>query len=146
MVAPPGKNDPITDVSGSLTAPSEIFAVEWDSLMSGFTQVMAPQAYTTFISHAAVLLSRALETRVWSLEGRVNELGAIRLDREISRIIGKVSNGRYSLREKFTRVAQMVMIIGLDDADEEEGISWILSHDERKRARTIRVERRDQPF
>lgn len=148
MVAPPSGSQHNADInsdSNGFTA-SDVFGVEWDSLMSGFTWVMAPSAYTKFITHAAVLLSKTLESRVWSLEGKVNELGAIRLDREISRIIGKVSNGRYALREKFIRVAQMVMIIGLDDSEEEEGISWVLNNDERRRARMIRVERRDQMF
>lgn len=141
MVAPPTGGQGLPGDTAATA--SDIFAVEWDTLMSGFTKVMAPSAYAKFITHAAVLLSRTLESRVWALEGKVNELGAIRLDREISRIIGKVSSGRYALREKFIRVAQMVMIIGLDDSEEEEGISWVLNLEERKRARMIRVERRD---
>lgn len=141
MVTPSKQGD--DSMTNSHLSASDMFGLEWDIVMHGLTRVMAPSAYTKFISHAAVLLSRTLESRVWALEGKVNELGAIRLDREISRIIGKVSNGRYSLREKFIRVAQMVMIIGLDDSDEEEGISWVLNHDERRRARMIRVERRE---
>ncbi|KAF5093628.1 hypothetical protein D0Z00_003954 [Geotrichum galactomycetum] len=139
MVSP--KSQETAEFNGTLQ-PSEQFNIEWDTLMAGFTKVMAPKAYTKFISHAAVLLSKTLETRVWSLEGKVNELGAIQLDREISRIIGKVSNGRYKLREKFIRVAQIIMIIGLDDAEDEEGIQWVLTNEERRRARSIRVERR----
>lgn len=135
------KSQETAEFNGTLQ-PSEQFNVEWDTLMAGFTKVMAPKAYSKFISHAAVLLSKTLETRVWSLEGKVNELGAIQLDREISRIIGKVSNGRYKLREKFIRVAQIIMIIGLDDAEDEEGIQWVLTNEERRRARLIRVERR----
>lgn len=133
---------PKADEYPTSLSPSELFQIEWDALMSGFTKIMAPQAYTKFITHAAVLLSRTLENRVWGLEGRVNELGAIQLDREISRIIGTVSNGRYALREKFVRVAQLVMIIGLDEEEEEEGIQWVLTDEERKNARLIRVERR----
>lgn len=141
----PGKQGGDLNDSTHMSA-SDVFGVEWDALMNGLSRVMAPPAYTKFITHAAVLLSRSLESRVWALEGKVNELGAIRLDREISRIIGKVSNGRYMLREKFIRVAQMVMIVGLEDSDEEEGISWVLNLDERRRARLIRVERHDQNF
>lgn len=139
MVSP--KSQETAEFNGTIQ-PSEQFNIEWDTLMAGFTKFMAPKAYTNLISQAAVLLSKTLETRVWSLEGKVNELGAIQLDREISRIIGKVSNGRYKLRDKFIRVAQIIMIIGLDDAEDEEGIQWVLSNEERRRARLIRVERR----
>lgn len=138
MVSP--KSQETAEFNGTIQ-PSEQFNIEWDTLMAGFTKFMAPKAYTNLISQAAVLLSKTLETRVWSLEGKVNELGAIQLDREISRIIGKVSNGRYKLRDKFIRVAQIIMIIGLDDAEDEEGIQWVLSNEERRRARLIRVER-----
>ncbi|VVT50091.1 uncharacterized protein SAPINGB_P002596 [Magnusiomyces paraingens] len=140
----PNPRDSTTGVSSSpVTA---IFNKEWGVIKSGFARVMAPPLYGKLLAHAAGLLSRTLEKRVWTLEGRVNELGAIQLDRDVSRIVATVSAGQYSLREKFVRVAQIVMIVGLDDVEEEEGVAWVLNDAERQRARLIRVERRELNF
>ena len=121
------------------------FGFLWDDLMKGFSKIMSYDNYTRLVTLAAVQLSRNLEKWVWSLEGKVNELGAIRIDRDVGRIITKVSEERYKLREKFVRVAQIVMIIGLDDTEDEEEITaWSLNEAERDRARLIPVERRGQ--
>lgn len=136
-----GNSDEYSGSNSSMV--SIIFNREWGVIKNGLANVLAPPLFTKFMTHAAGLLSRTLEKRIWSLEGKVNELGAIKLDRDVSRIIAQVSTGQYSLRDKFVRVAQLVMIIGLDDVEEEEGVSWILNDSERQRARLIRVERRE---
>jgi conserved oligomeric Golgi complex subunit 4 len=109
--------------------------------MSEYSSILSTSNYNRLINLMAGSLSRNLEKWVWSLEDKVNELGAIALDRDISRIVGIVSEGRYKLREKFVRVAQIVMIIGFEDIQDEEGIEWSLNEEERDRARKIRVDR-----
>lgn len=121
---------------------SGIFSYGWHKLMNDYLKVLCPDNYNRLITVVAGSLSRILEKWVWSLEGKVNELGAIALDRDISRIIAVVSEGHYKLREKFVRVAQIVMIVGFEGVQDEEGIEWSLSEDERYRARKIRVDRR----
>lgn len=132
--------------SSSTSVVNALFTREWTVIKNGLDKVMAPALYTKLLGHAATLLSKTLEKRVWALEGKINELGAIKLDRDVSKIIGTVSTGHYSLRDKFVRVAQIVLIIGLDDVDEEEGVQWVLNESERQRARLIRVERRELNF
>lgn len=129
--------------SDSVSVVSTVFTNEWSVIKNKLSTVMAPSLYTKLLSNAVSMLSKSLEKRIWAIEGKVNELGAIKLDRDISRIIAQVSSGQYTLRSKFVRVAQLVMIIGLEDIDEEEGIDWVLSDSERQRARFIRVERRE---
>lgn len=121
---------------------SVTFAAGWEDLMREFSNILAPENFAKLVDKAASAVSRMLEKWVWSLEGRINELGAIRLDRDIGKIISLVSSDGYRLRDKFVRVAQLVMILGLDEEEEEEGIGWSLKDDERERARMIRVERK----
>lgn len=137
----PGGDDDFS--SSSTSAVNALFTREWTVIKNGLDRVMAPALYQQMLGYAAGLLSKTLEKRIWSLEGKVNELGAIKLDRDVSKVIGTISAGHYSLRDKFVRVAQIVMIVGLDDIDEEEGVQWVLNDSDRQRARLIRVERRE---
>uniref|UniRef100_A0A060SWE0 Conserved oligomeric Golgi complex subunit 4 n=1 Tax=Blastobotrys adeninivorans TaxID=409370 RepID=A0A060SWE0_BLAAD len=121
---------------------SAIFKNGWDQLMTEFGRIMAPDNYKRLQLQAATLVSRLVEKWLWSLEGKVNELGAIKLDRDIGRIITTASSDAYKLREKFVRVAQIITILGFDDEEEEEHVTWYLTDEERSRARMIRVERR----
>lgn len=119
---------------------SEKFTIGWKELMKEFANILTPENYTRLVSLAAQSLSKALERWVWSLEGKVNELGAIRLDRDVGRIITTLSQ-QYHFREKFVRVAQIVTVIGLDDSEDEESVAWALTEDERVKARNIRIDR-----
>lgn len=121
---------------------SESFAQRWKALIAEFVRIMSPDTFSKLLGIVTTSMARLFEKWIWSLEGKVNDLGAIALDRDISRIIGTVSEGHYRLRDRFVRVAQIVMIAGLDDPEEEAAMDIVLSDEERARARTIRVERR----
>ncbi|CAN6613638.1 conserved oligomeric Golgi complex subunit 4 [Trichomonascus vanleenenianus] len=123
------------------------FGQRWDDLVGEFGTLISANNYTRLLSLAAASLSKLLERWVWGLEGKVNELGAINLDRDIGRIISKVSTDRYHFREKFVRVAQMVMIVCLDETEEEEeGIAWSLDDEDRRKAKLIRVDRKEGQY
>jgi hypothetical protein len=92
-------------------------------------------------------LATALETRIRSYYGRVNELGAVRLERDISGIVtAAVAGGKYGLRDAFTKCTQMTLIMNMEDDEWDEvaednnggdGIPWVMDADERKRVRAI---------
>ena len=81
----------------------------------------------------------------------MNELGAIRLERDIAGIVASaVTGGKYELRDAFARCTQMTLIINMEDDEWEEisklsgaqleretGVQWKLDAEERKRARNI---------
>lgn len=122
-----------------------VFHRGWIEVMRPYERLMAPSIYAKLVERCAGLLANMTENWLWSLSGRVNELGAIRLDRDISRLVATVSEGRFRLREKFVRVAQIVMAIGLEESDDEaeSAIPWALSEDERAKARYIRGDLRE---
>lgn len=131
-------DDPEVDVG-------HVFQRGWVDVMRPYEKLMASSLYAKLVERCATLLANMIENWLWSLSGRVNELGAIRLDRDISKLVATVSEGRFKMREKFIRVAQIVMAIGLEESDEEaeSSIPWALSDDERAKARFIRGDLRD---
>ncbi|KAK9447593.1 COG4 transport protein-domain-containing protein [Limtongia smithiae] len=118
------------------------FAYGWDALMQPIRKILTERNYSRVLSVTTEQLSIQLERRVWGMTGRVNELGAIQLERDVAGIISHVSQGKwYFLREKFVRVAQLVMVLGLDEQElEAGGVEWVLTEEERRRAATIRID------
>lgn len=118
------------------------FSYGWDAMMHPIRRILTEKNYSRLLAVTSEQLSGMLERRVWGMSGRVNELGAIQLERDVAGIISHVSQGKwYFLRERFVRVAQLVMVLGMDESElEAGGIEWVLTEDERRRAATIRVD------
>ncbi|TVY54914.1 Conserved oligomeric Golgi complex subunit, partial [Lachnellula suecica] len=124
------------------------FEHAWDALMKPIQRIMTPKSFTVLLDTTAKYLSKVLEKRVWSYAGKMNVLGASRMERDFSGIIGVVARGgRYGVRDMFARVAQVCMLVNMEDDEwdainevEEEGeeeMAWVLTEDERKRARAL---------
>jgi hypothetical protein len=109
---------------------------------------MTPKPYTQLLDFTAKHLARVLEKRIWGYGGKMNDLGAQRMERDFSGIIGVVARGgRYGVRDAFARVAQIAMLVNMEEEEweallEEEGegdeeVAWVLSEDERRKARGL---------
>jgi hypothetical protein len=118
------------------------FIYQWNQLMVSYYKVLDPKIYDLLIYTIVSTISNLLERKLWSLEGQVNELGSIKLERDYSGIIGEITSSQYNLRDKFLRVTQIVMILGFDDEDDEIDLNWVLTPSERLRARGLRVDRK----
>jgi hypothetical protein len=123
-----------------------VFEHGWDALMRPIARLMTPRTYTTLLDLTADYLARVLEKRVWSYAGgRTSPYGAIRMERDFGGIIGTISKGNYAVREVFGRTAQVLMVANMEDEEWEElagegqegAMEWVLTEDERKRARSI---------
>ncbi len=143
------------------------FSISFGMLMESFQKLLTPENLLKLINdYVSKYLANLLELKIWNLDGKINELGAIKLDRDISNIIsivctnaksslgistsseiginiGNVAAGYYKMRDNFTRVTQIVMLLGMDEEEEEEGISWIISDDDKRKGRELRVERKN---
>ncbi|KAI1356375.1 COG4 transport protein-domain-containing protein [Xylaria sp. FL0043] len=122
------------------------FEQGWDALMKPIARLMTPKTYNTLLEITATHLSRqSLEKRIWSYSGKTNAYGAIRMERDFNGIISTVAKGNYSVRELFNRVTQILMVANMEDDEWEElvetgddgGIEWVLSEEERRRARNL---------
>lgn len=118
------------------------FIYQWNQLMVSYYKVLDPKIYDLLIYTIISTISQLLERKLWSLEGQINELGSIKLERDYSGIIGEITSSRYNLRDKFIRVTQIAMILGFDDEDDEIDLNWVLTPSERQRARSLRIDRK----
>lgn len=112
---------------------SSVFDQLWRKTFVPLQSQLSPTVYSKLVSLSAGLTARLLEKYIWSLDKKINEMGAIALDRDIGRVLSIISESDYNLRDKFVRVCQIVMLIG------DEEIDTNLTAEEEKTARSIRV-------
>jgi len=128
---------------------ARIFENRWEALMKPIARLMTGRTFTTVLDLTTRYLARVLEKRVWGyVGGRCSPYGAIRMERDFGAIVGAVSRGNYAVREVFGKTTQILMVANMDDeewdemvageeGEEDGGMLWVLSEEERKRARTI---------
>jgi hypothetical protein len=119
----------------------------WGVVIRPIKRILTAANFDRLLSLALNHLAAQLESRIRSYYGRINELGAVRLERDIAGIItAAVAGGKYGLRDAFTKCTQMTLIMNmeddewdevLEDASGETGMSWVLDLDERKRVRAL---------
>jgi hypothetical protein len=130
----------------------------WDALMVPLKRIMTEATYAQLLETTAGYLAKMLEKRVWSYSGKVNGLGGVRMERDFSAIVGTVCKGAaYMYREAFAKGLQLLMVANMEveeweevlegerqgegtgegTGEGEEGWRWVLSKEERERARGI---------
>ena len=120
----------------------------WGALTRPIKRILTPANFDRLLVTATAYLSNALEKRIRSYYGRVNELGAVRLERDVAGIINAaVAGGKYGLRDSFARCTQMTLIMNMEEDEWEEaareevgkevGIAWVLDAEDKRRARAI---------
>ncbi|CAI4216618.1 unnamed protein product [Parascedosporium putredinis] len=131
----------------------------WDQLMRPISRLLTAKTYATLLDTTARNLSRQLEKRLWGYAGRTSAFGAVRMERDFSGVVSAVAKGNYATREVFARVTQMLMVVNMEDdeweevvrssdaaargagvgdeEDNEDGILWVLTEEERTRARAL---------
>ena len=91
------------------------FVRKWQHLIIPYQNVLFDKGINELLTLVVEFIVNLLEKRFDSLQ--VNELGATKLDRELSLFIGTVCGLNYKLRERFTRLTQIVLLLGFDDDD-----------------------------
>lgn len=126
------------------------FTNSWRSLILPYKQVFQHNLIYNKLHKLIILnLANMIEKRVIHImkKFKINELGALKLEKDISGFIAEVCEDNYEMREKFVRVAQLVLLVGMSDDeyedsisqhDEDYGINWIFTPSERKQYRSLR--------
>jgi hypothetical protein len=127
----------------------------WMQFTRPIKRILTERTYDLLITSTLSYLARALEKRIWSYYGRVNERGAAKLERDISGIVNAaVKGGKYSLRDVFQRCTEMTLILNMEEDEWEEvramsvemqreaGLEWHLDASERARTRSIMTDSR----
>lgn len=121
------------------------FLSQWNQLIIPYLTTMSKQNFSLLVENAVSLVATQLESQIWAMDHRCNEIGTANLERDASVLISEITRYDYSLRDKFIRVTQMIMLMGLDD-DEDiedlEDLDWALIPSERTRARGLRIDRK----
>ncbi|CCH61717.1 hypothetical protein TBLA_0F01750 [Henningerozyma blattae CBS 6284] len=125
------------------------FITKWKPFIVPYKNILCTDAYNELLSYVVQNIVTVLEDKIMLL--KVNELGAAKLDRELSLFIATICSLNYVLREKFTKLTQIVLLLGFDEDDmdpntndlKEEiksSITWVLSPQERIKIRKIKVD------
>ena len=143
-----GAND--GDGDGNEIAAQRQFQRGWDALTKPIARLLTERNFDRLLSTIISYLGEVLEKRIWSYYGRLNVVGAARLERDVASIASiAVRGGRYSLREAFTRCTQICLIMNMEEDEWEESQSavaagrkdedfaWRLDQEERLRARAM---------
>ncbi|KAM0332554.1 hypothetical protein ACHAQA_002838 [Verticillium albo-atrum] len=118
----------------------------WDQLTKPIARLMTPHTYTILHDITARYLARVLEQRAW--KSRASAFGVIRMERDFSSIVGTVAKGNYGVRELFARSSQILMVANMEDEEwrelatedgdeDEDEMIWVLTEEERRRARNL---------
>ncbi|CZS94687.1 probable conserved oligomeric Golgi complex component 4 [Rhynchosporium agropyri] len=124
------------------------FEHSWDALMKPIQRIMTPKSFASLLDTTAKYLSKVLEKRIWGYSGKINALGAQRMERDFSGIISAVARGgRYGIRDSFARVTQISMLVNMEEdeweainegeEEDDDEMAWVLNEEERKRARML---------
>ncbi|KAF2770414.1 COG4-domain-containing protein [Teratosphaeria nubilosa] len=142
------------DDGNAATAEGQVparFERGWQAFMLPIKRILTPSNYNKLLLASCTFLSDRLQKRLWSYDGRVSELGAVRLERDFAGIVAAaVKGGEYGLRNVFAKVVQMTLVINMEADEWEEveklkgveldrvsGVEWKLDQDERRRVRGI---------
>ncbi|KAJ9605252.1 Golgi transport complex subunit 4 [Cladophialophora chaetospira] len=122
------------------------FQLGWDALTKPIGRLMTERTFDQLLTTVVTYLSKMIEKRLWTYQGRVNDVGAARLEHDINEIVKVVVKGqKYSFRESFLRCSQICMIMNMDEEEWEElqnsggDVADKLKLEERVRARNMVV-------
>lgn len=121
------------------------FQLGWDALTKPIARLLTPANWDALLTTITSYLSKLLEKRIWTYNGRVNAIGAPRLEHDVNEVIRVVVKGqRYGVRDVFERCRQICMVMCMDAEEWEEvmqdgagweGVADRLGEGERERAR-----------
>ncbi|KAF2011840.1 glycoside hydrolase family 125 protein [Aaosphaeria arxii CBS 175.79] len=147
--APSGEEDDADDddLDDDVDLVKSRFDRGWGAVIRPIKRILTPANYDRLLTVAMTSLASALEKRIKGYYGRVNELGAVRLERDVAGIVNAaVGGGRYGLRDAFTKCTQMTLIMNMDDDEWDDvvneeggdsGIPWVMDAEERNRRRVL---------
>jgi hypothetical protein len=123
----------------------------WQAFTLPVKRLLTAKTYGRLLAGTLAHLARTLEKRIWSYHGRVNALGAVRLERDVAGIVNAtVRGGYYELRALFARCVQMTLVLNMEEdeweavsaldgeaLERETGVVWRLDGEERARVRDL---------
>ncbi|KAI5949972.1 COG4 [Candida theae] len=126
-------NDLVTDANDSnyilysttqVNDPSLLirFKSNWTSLTKPYLQTLHQSIWHKLLRLIVINLVNLIERKLHLVLKRfkINELGSVKLEKDMSFVINEVCEDNYQLREKFVKLTQLVLLVGMDDDEYEE--------------------------
>ena len=122
------------------------FQSGWEALTKPIARVLTEANFDRLLTYVLQHLGEVLEKRIWAHYGRINSIGAVRLERDIAAMVSLVVRGaRYALRDSFTRCSQICLVMNMEEDEweevkvqrEDEGVEWKIDAQDRERARGL---------
>ncbi|KAG2414235.1 hypothetical protein HFD88_003426 [Aspergillus terreus] len=122
-------DSPDDDDAGGKELVRPRFAASWTELLLPLSRILTASAFDRLLTVTLAYLARLLEKRLWSYAGRINALGAARLERDVSGLVSAAvdvggaqagATARYRHREAFARCTQMTLVMSMDEDEWED--------------------------
>lgn len=134
-------NDLVTDTNDSnyilystnqVNDPSLLirFKSNWSSLTKPYLQTLHQPVWHKLLRLIVVNLVNLIERKLHLAlkKFNINELGSVKLEKDMSFVINEVCEDNYQLREKFVKLTQLVLLVGMDDDEYEESKQPMIEH------------------
>lgn len=116
------------------------FARGWDAFMTPIKRLMTERNYERLLKASVQHLAKLVEKRIWTFYGKVDELGAVRMERDVTGIVhAAVGGAKYELREEFARCTQMMLVLNMDPDEAPLDVEWRLDATELDNVRAMLV-------
>lgn len=112
----------------------------WQLVIGPCRRVLCREIADKLLQQCVSYVARVLERKLWSMAGRVNEVGAISLERDVATLVAVLADGQYALREKLDRYLQICTALNVDDEREFGEVDWKLGMEELVKARRMRID------
>lgn len=125
----------------------QAFVVDLDTLLAQFKKLLTPSNYETFVSNVTAEVTVQLEKA--TLKSAFSRLGGLQFDKELRSLVGYLSSvTTWSVRDKFSRLTQMVTLLNLDKVSEildywganSGPFTWRLTPSEVRQVLALRVD------
>lgn len=142
---------PLVDNTGRALSVEDAVPVRfqsgWDALHKPLRRILTDANWERVLGTTATYLAEILEKRIWGYYGKIDGLGASRLERDIDRIVGIIvrGGGKYALREEFARCTQICLVMTMEEEEWDElkeddkalNVEWKIDTEEKLRARSM---------
>src|SRR5712664_3257900 len=84
--------------------------------MIPYKRILTGKGFNKLLNTTASYLSKLLEKRIWGYAGRISELGAIRLEKDIAGVLDVVVRGRlHGVWDGFARCSHICLVVNIEE-------------------------------
>lgn len=127
------------------------FIDDWNKLVKPYKKVLSFSSFNELLTVIMKDICPFIETKFRTLQ--FNELGSIKIEKQLSLIIKTVCMDNYQLREWFKKLTQMCLVLGFEEdqfdpstqdlkEDVLNSLNWLLTSSERISVRQQRIDTR----